>query len=603
MASPLLFLPVPVFRERQGQVETRVKSQGRIEGYPFLALEPFDEPGGAGREKLFQVLVRQFLVQELAEHEQAAAFIVAFCRPAPEDDMARLTFGTGERADGSRRQGEFQNLPGGLAGIVPDGRHERFRVERMPFYLRQGVFPASGQGHVRHQHVFHGSVEEKSLFRGHEAFPVPLDIVPLEQGGDDGGSRGGRADPQILDGFTRLSVGDVLSAGLHGRKQRGFGIERLGHGLLLHQSVARYRDSVPYGKDGFPVVQPFLVLLLVLFPAEHPAPAWTGDRGTLRAESHVPDTALHPQCLLPAGWRERFQHPSGYQRIDGGFRFGKSLRCDTGRDQRVMVGHFRVVHAAGVQGGKVERLPVFPEFRQDGNLFQQFRDVRHDILRDMAASRPRIGHQLLLVQGLGDVQRLVRRQVEMHVAVLLECRKVVEQRRLLHGFLAFRFRDFSHGAGGDMPVCCFGLRLVVEVPDMEETAVCAFPLQGDMQLPVRGGDESPVFLEPGAYHGQCRGLHPPDGTVRSAGGYGQGTAGVHAHQPVRLGAAVRCGVQAVVFGTVFQFLQPFPYGLVSKRGNPQASERFRAAQKVVYPAEDKFPFTIITTLDNRDYPK
>ena len=367
--------------------------------------------------------------------------------------------------------------------------------------------------------------------------------------------------------------------------------------------MARYRDSVPYGKDGFPVVQPFLVLLLVLFPAEHPAPAWTGDRGTLRAESHVPDTALHPQCLLPAGWRERFQHPSGYQRIDGGFRFGKSLRCDTGRDQRVMVGHFRVVHAAGVQGGKVERLPVFPEFRQDGNLFQQFRDVRHDILRDMAASRPRIGHQLLLVQGLGDVQRLVRRQVEMHVAVLLECRKVVEQRRLLHGFLAFRFRDFSHGAGGDMPVFCFRPRLAVEVPDMEETAVCAFPLQGDMQLPVRGGDESPVFLEPGAYHGQCRGLHPPDGTVRSAGGYGQGTAGVHAHQPVRLGAAVRCGVQAVVFGTVFQFLQPFPYGLVGERGDPQPSERLGTAQVVIYPAEDKFAFAFITTLDNRDYPK
>ena len=154
-----------------------------------------------------------------------------------------------------------------------------------------------------------------------------------------------------------------------------------------------------------------------------------------------------------------------------------------------------------------------------------------------------------------------------------------------------------------MPVCCFGLRLVVEVPDMEETAVCAFPLQGDMQLPVRGGDESPVFLEPGAYHGQCRGLHPPDGTVRSAGDDGQGPAGVHAHQPVRLRAAVGGGIQAVVFRAVLQFLQTFPYGLVGQRGNPQAAERFLAVQEGIYPAEDKFPFTLITTLDKRDYPK
>ena len=63
------------------------------------------------------------------------------------------------------------------------------------------------------------------------------------------------------------------------------------------------------------------------------------------------------------------------------------------------------------------------------------------------------------------------------------------------------------------------------------------------------------------------------------------------HQPVCLRAAVGGGIQAVVFRAVLQFLQTFSYGLVSKRGDPQASERFRAAQKVVYPAEDKFPFT------------
>ena len=111
-----------------------------------------------------------------------------------------------------------------------------------------------------------------------------------------------------------------------------------------------------------------------------------------------------------------------------------------------------------------------------------------------------------------------------------------------------------------------------------------------MQLPVWCGYETAVLPVAAAYHGERRSLHPSDRVVGRAGDDGQGTAGVHAHQPVRLRAAVGGGIQAVVFRAVLQFLQPFPYGLVSKRGNPQASEWFRAAQKVVYPAEDKFPF-------------
>lgn len=112
-----------------------------------------------------------------------------------------------------------------------------------------------------------------------------------------------------------------------------------------------------------------------------------------------------------------------------------------------------------------------------------------------------------------------------------------------------------------------------------------------MQLPVWCGYETAVLPVAAAYHGERRSLHPSDRVVGRAGDDGQGTAGVHAYQPVRLRAAVGGGIQAVVFRAVLQFLQPFPYGLVSKRGNPQAAERFRTFQEGVYPAEDKFPLT------------
>lgn len=111
-----------------------------------------------------------------------------------------------------------------------------------------------------------------------------------------------------------------------------------------------------------------------------------------------------------------------------------------------------------------------------------------------------------------------------------------------------------------------------------------------MQLPVWCGYETAVLPVAAAYHGERRSLHPSDRVVGRAGDDGQGTAGVHAHQPVRLRAAVRCGVQAVVFRAVLQFLQTFPYGLVGQRGDPQAAERFLAVQEGIYPAEDKFPF-------------
>ena len=90
MAPSFPFPAFPAFREREDQVEPRVKGHRRIESNPFLPFEPFDKPGRAGGEELLQMLVRQFLVQELAEHEQAAAPVVAFGRPALEDDMRSI---------------------------------------------------------------------------------------------------------------------------------------------------------------------------------------------------------------------------------------------------------------------------------------------------------------------------------------------------------------------------------------------------------------------------------------------------------------------------------------------------------------------------------
>ena len=187
------FLLFPVFGERKCQGEAGVKGDRSVESHAFLPLESLDEPCGAGGEELFQMLVRQFLVQEPAVHGQSTTFIVAAGNLLPDDDMPSLAFGTGERTSRGCRKAEVQDFAGGLARVVRDGSHESLGRERVPLDLQQGLFPASRQGDIRHKHLLHRLVDMQPLFRGDDALARSGDVVALEQGGNDGGSRGGRS--------------------------------------------------------------------------------------------------------------------------------------------------------------------------------------------------------------------------------------------------------------------------------------------------------------------------------------------------------------------------------------------------------------------------
>lgn len=121
MASSFPFPAVPVFGERECQGEPGVKGDRSVESHALLSLESLDKACGTGGEKLFQMLVRQFLVQESAVHGQSAPFIVATGTLFPDDNVSGLAFGTGECAGGCRRKAEVQDFTGSLAGVVRDG--------------------------------------------------------------------------------------------------------------------------------------------------------------------------------------------------------------------------------------------------------------------------------------------------------------------------------------------------------------------------------------------------------------------------------------------------------------------------------------------------
>ena len=112
MASSFPFPAVPVFGERECQGEPGVKGDRSVESHALLSLESLDKACGTGGEKLFQMLVRQFLVQESAVHGQSAPFIVATGTLFPDDNVSGLAFGTGECAGGCRRKAEVQDFTG-----------------------------------------------------------------------------------------------------------------------------------------------------------------------------------------------------------------------------------------------------------------------------------------------------------------------------------------------------------------------------------------------------------------------------------------------------------------------------------------------------------
>ena len=109
----------------------------------------------------------------------------------------------------------------------------------------------------------------------------------------------------------------------------------------------------------------------------------------------------------------------------------------------MVVGNFRRVHAPARKLSREGEAaaPRRVAFERE----QQSRNLREDIFGNVEAARAGIGDQLCLVELLGEGERLLRREAVLGVRLLLQCRQVVQQGRVLHALLALDLRD-SHPA-------------------------------------------------------------------------------------------------------------------------------------------------------------
>ena len=198
------------------------------------------------------------------------------------------------------------------------------------------------------------------------------------------------------------------------------------------------------------------------------------DKGQLRILQEGRDgLGIVPGFLLisgsdicpPAGVRDRFplglELVSGALQRDGGLRIAAGVAHSADKAQGDQVQHRQL------PGGQLRKVGGLQRFRGDDgmvvghllpvddlsgvhggggvrgditlflhHLHQPRQHPRH-VLREVAAVRPGVGDELLLIEALSVVQSLLRREAQLTVGVPLEGGQVVERRGLLRPVLAF----------------------------------------------------------------------------------------------------------------------------------------------------------------------
>jgi len=202
----------------------------------------------------------------------------------------------------------------------------------------------------------------------------------------------------------------------------------------------------------------------------------------------------------------------------------------------------------------------------------------------MAGQIPAVGTgiagQLLFVQALRIIQRLLRRIAQQTVGVPLQAGQVVKPGRLFQPFLLFQFADssFLSVAKRRNPFRFGPLRQML-AGGGQRVAVQLHCVKGR-------GTKSLNLRFP--FHQQSqRRSHDPANIQQLMIPRGEQPRGVDPHQPVRLCAAQGSVIQRIIFAGRPKISKPFGNRGVFQRRNPQALHGFRASAQEVNQPEDQ----------------
>ena len=348
-------------------------------------------------EQVFDFIVGQGASRFQPEHGQSALRVVAAYHLAVEPHPARATLGT--RAAGVTAAEELvaRDQFGGYLTCVRLYLLAEGVVGQFPALdTRQLLFPFARHGNIGDAHRLDDGIEGKSFFGGNKRLLAAFHVTALEKRFDDGGACGGSTDATVLHRLPQCVVLNFLARRFHCREQGGFGMQRLGFGLSFGNGRAFRCQRVAFLPAGDGNFLFFLAIDGTPSGLLHDA-AFYGKlhSGTFRRDSgHILDAFL----------RECLDHAPGNHLIDGIVLFGEEERFLTRDEQGMVVCHLAVVHAAACRGGFCPHL-VFP-FGLCADESEQFGNFGKHVFGDVAASRSRIGYQLLFVEFLRDFKRL-----------------------------------------------------------------------------------------------------------------------------------------------------------------------------------------------------
>ena len=389
---------------------------------------------------------------------------------------------------------------------------------------------------------------------------------------DDGGAGGGRSQPLSFRFFRHI----FLSGSLHGGEQR-----------ILRIMLGRRGLALLYG--GFGAIQ-YLPLRQLrqrrqrgvpLFLREILLPAGCEGGSALDCEYSAAALQRNGSFCIAVGVADRTeklpyhkaQNLALSQRQDGGIRLARAGGGENGMvvADLAAVADLPCVHALR-HGG----------FADGGGHGCKLRHGGFQIVGEKAAVRAGIGAELLFIEGLQVIKRLLGGIAKAAVGLPLEGGQVVEPGRVLRFFRALHRldRDRLTGAGGGEGV---RLRFFFELFGHYGKIAAAkiYRVKGfraerpDLRLPL--DDE------------RQRGRHDAPHVEGAVVQHRKEPCGVDAHQPVRAGAAEGGLIQPVVFTPRTQLRKALFDGGVLHGGDPKPLHGLCAARQIVDGAEDKLP--------------
>ena len=194
-------------------------------------------------------------------------------------------------------------------------------------------------------------------------------------------------------------------------------MQRFGLGLPFRDGRGFQCQRVaflPAGNGGF----------LLVFLAIDGTPSGLPDDAAFHGELHSGTFRRDSGHVLDAFFRECLYNAPSDHVVDDAVLFGKEQRLLARDEQGMVVRHLAVVHAAACWGGFRPHL-VFP-FGLRADKGEQLGYFSEHVFGDVAATRSRIGYQLLLVEFLYNFKRLFRRETVLGVGFLLERGQVVQ---------------------------------------------------------------------------------------------------------------------------------------------------------------------------------